>query len=415
MVETLERRDRLHRLLDLARVSKKWSRAELGRALRRDATKLYTDSGNPKLDFLVSLANVLEWPVGEVVDAVWGSRNPDDAGLDEAQESFDALDKLALEAHRNGRYAEMVQIARRQFEVAESAADRALACNREYGGWDGLGRHQNALDAARRGLQEGPIPATRRVQLQGNLANAYYALWDLVPALGIANMLIEWHEENPPTELATGKRKAFAHYVRGQTHRRMMETEPESLEMHARKAEADLRYSRDLYLELARELDDDSLAGIANTCSCGLLEVEVALGQRSANDAIDELMENLAAVIDTDSSPVGDWLESYGWCCIFGSNIALRDLGGRDLQRVLAVFTNKALEIAEKLDNWAMRERVFTMQYSLHRAISDATGFDIDFTVDDEDRRLIVGTMGRFPTFRATGWRILETAKVVAN
>ena len=32
--------------------------------------------------------------------------------------------------------------------------------------------------------------------------------------------------------------------------------------------------------------------------------------------------------------------------------------------------------------------------------------------VETEDVRLLAGTMGRFPSFRDTGWRILESARI---
>ena len=32
---------------------------------------------------------------------------------------------------------------------------------------------------------------------------------------------------------------------------------------------------------------------------------------------------------------------------------------------------------------------------------------------DEEDVRTIAGTMGRFPSFRDTGWRILADARIV--
>jgi hypothetical protein len=80
----------------------------------------------------------------------------------------------------------------------------------------------------------------------------------------------------------------------------------------------------------------------------------------------------------------------------------------------MGVFTDKALQIAHRLDNWAMRERVYTMQYTLHRTMSDVSGFDIQYTIDEEDRSLITATMGRFPSFRPVGWQILETARVVS-
>ncbi len=57
-------------------------------------------------------------------------------------------------------------------------------------------------------------------------------------------------------------------------------------------------------------------------------------------------------------------------------------------------------EIAERLDNWAMRERVFTMEHSRWKRAIGSTGFDIPRVVDEEDVRVITGTMARFPAFR---------------
>ncbi len=119
-------------------------------------------------------------------------------------------------------------------------------------------------------------------------------------------------------------------------------------------------------------------------------------------------------MLDTSEAVVGDRLESYGWWCIFGCNIALRHLSNeRDLQQHMAVLTNKADEIANQLDNWAMRERVFTMHYTRWERATGSTGFEIPCVIDTDDVRIITGTMGRFPTFRDTGWRILQSAQVV--
>lgn len=411
MVAADSRRERLHRLLDLARVARGWSRAELARALGRDPTKLYSDSGNPKLDFVVALAETLEWPIDEVVDALWSGG--DDAPGKGAT-GFEELDALALKAHARGAYAEMVEIAQRAQRAATTPDQRALACNREAGGWDGLGRYPKALEAVRRGLQESPLTNDVRLRLQGNLANAYYTLGELSPALGIAQVLVEWHRENPTTEAKKKRRTAFAYYVRGHAHRRLMSVEPENRASHAAHAREDLQTARDLYTALAAQLDDASLKGIAHTCEGGLLEVGVELGRMRAEEAVELVLGELNSVVELDAAPTGDWLESCGWWAIFGGEIALRGLRGRRLQQSMAVFTNKALEIADRLDNWAMRERVFTMQYALHEVMVDASEYDIEFTIDDEDRRLIAGTMGRFPRFRGVGWRILRTAKVVA-
>ena len=97
-------------------------------------------------------------------------------------------------------------------------------------------------------------------------------------------------------------------------------------------------------------------------------------------------------------------------------NIALRSLTNeRDLQQYMAVFTNKADEIAERIDSWAIRERVFTMEHSRWERAVGCTGFDIPLVVDDDDVKIITGTMARFPTFHDTGWEILRSARVIRS
>ena len=75
----------------------------------------------------------------------------------------------------------------------------------------------------------------------------------------------------------------------------------------------------------------------------------------------------------------------------------------------------KADEIADRMNSWSLRERVFTMQYASHQRFVDWTGRTVALTLDNDDLRALVGTMGRFPAFRETGWRLLKTARVVRN
>jgi hypothetical protein len=139
------------------------------------------------------------------------------------------------------------------------------------------------------------------------------------------------------------------------------------------------------------------------------------LGRRDPHSAVSDMLSEVEAGLSGGLEAVGDRLESYGWWCIFGSNIALQHLTGRELQQAMRSFNARALEVAERLDNWAMRERVFTLQYSLHRSLVDTTGLELSFTIDPAERTLITGAMGRFPSFRALGWEILENAQLVEN
>jgi hypothetical protein len=410
MKQLTHRKERLHRLIDFARVYRGWNRIQTAKALGRDSTKLYPNTDNPKMDVLVGLSNILEWSVGDVVEYIWSG---DGATHATNGATFDSLDAAAAQAHRDGQHARMAELARQMYGVAATPEQRARACNREHGAWDGLGRYTKALEAACRGLRENPLPTERRHQLQGNLANTHYTLWELASALAHAHVIVEWYETHPPANDHQQKRQAFAWYVRGHTHRRLAGRGGDDSATHRQTAKSDLTAAFDAYTRLADALADDRLAGIANTCRGGLLEVDVELGLLDASVAVELCVDSLDAVVDPETVPAGDWLESHGWWCVFGANIALRRLEGRRLQHSLAVFTNKALEIADRMDNWALRERVFTMQYALHEKLIDTTGLDLPYQVDDEDKRLITGTMGRFPSFRDTGWRIFRAAKVV--
>jgi hypothetical protein len=101
-----DRRERLARLIDLARAYRGWTRVEVARALDRDPGKLLPDSGNPKLDLVVGLAEALDWSIGDVAEDL-GASPIDDA----PQMDFAALDQCALQCHRAGDWQGMVQAA----------------------------------------------------------------------------------------------------------------------------------------------------------------------------------------------------------------------------------------------------------------------------------------------------------------
>jgi hypothetical protein len=132
------------------------------------------------------------------------------------------------------------------------------------------------------------------------------------------------------------------------------------------------------------------------------------MGHMGAREAIDRLAVAVERVVDVEHHPPGDWLESWGWWCIFGCNVILHHLPQEELPRPMAIFSNKANEIAERLDNWSLRERAFSMEL----ARRDLTGDD-PWILDMEDIRSLVGTMGRFPTFRDRGYRILKSARLL--
>ncbi|MSR44356.1 MAG: hypothetical protein EXS15_03230 [Phycisphaerales bacterium] len=414
------RRDRINQFVDLARIYRNWTRVQTASALKREPSKVVPESGNPKLDLVVGLAEALDWDVGDVAEGIW---------IDEAeqfqqaeviaQRGFAALDREALEAHRAGEYRRMTELARALQIAAQTGGERATACNRLAGACDGLGRYTKALSALQRGLAETGVPSHVRMMLEVNLANTHYSLWHLVEARAVANALVERFAQRAPETRTDRVVQAFGHYVRGQSQRRLIESDPMSANAHAQNARVDLVTAANSYEALAKAFDDPSYAGVANTCAGAIIECSAALGEIDPLDAAESLSEGLEQVVDVANYPPGDWLESYGWWSVFGCNVALRGLSGPELHRHMAVFSNKVSEIADRTENWAMRERAFTFEHLRRQRMNESLGHTPDsapaqdWLLDDDDVRTVTGTMGRFPSFRETGWRILASARAL--
>ena len=406
------RRDRLSQFVDLARIYRRWTRIQTAQALGREPSKVVPESGNPKLDLVVGLAEALDWDVGDVAEGIWRDEAEAYGEIETmAERGFAILDREAIEAHRAGEYRRMTELSRALFLAAHTGSERATAANRLAGAYDGLGRYTKALAALQRGLAEPGVPSHVRMMLEVNLANAHYALWHLVEACSVANSLVERFQSRPAETRSERVVEAFGHYVRGQSQRRLIETDPLSGHSHAQRAREDLQIALTSYSALAKEFDDASYAGIANTCTGAIFECDAALGVMDPLRAAEALSAGLDQVVDVVNYPPGDWLESYGWWAIFGCNVVLRGLSGPEMHRHMAVFSNKTAEIAERMENWSMRERAFTFEHLRRQRMNESLGYATEWLLDDDDVRTVTGTMGRFPSFRETGWRILESAR----
>jgi hypothetical protein len=416
MAQTINvnRKERLEQLLDLAQVYRGWTRRKLARELGRDATKLAPDSGNPKFDVILKLSEALDWTIDEVSDWIWyGNDSKTVIKKATKKTSFAKLDLKAQDAHRSGEYEKMVSLAHSALDVAKSPEERARSYNRAAGGWDGLGRFNRVLRAAQAGLREYPIPSDLRLLLQTTAANAHYTLWQLDESRGMAQQTVDFYEKNNVESNRAKVAQAHGLYVLGHTHRRLIEIEPDTGSMHAQSAKTILEKAENCYEELARDIHPH-FGGIANTCRCGILEADVFLGTIDAREGLARIFDVVGSIVDPKTVDKGDWLESYGWWCIVGCNITLRHIAEeRDIQRFMALFTNKADEIANHLNHWSMRERVFSMQFEGRQRLIGWTGQDIPLVIDNDDVRLIAGTMGRFPQFRETGWSILNNGNII--
>ncbi|HLO41233.1 MAG TPA: hypothetical protein VK176_09440 [Phycisphaerales bacterium] len=405
------RRAKVEHLLDLAGAYRGLSRRQLADALGRDHTKLSPPTGNPKLDYIVRLAEILDWNVGDVAEAIWDDLDlPDSA---DAAAGFDELNDQARAAHRAGDYRGMIVAARRMWSAAKAPQQRALAMLRESGGWDGLGRYSQELEVLRVGLSQSPAEEDTRLLLTTNLANTYFTLGHLVEGRAVARDLVERFAQLPPAGRPQRAACAFSQYVLGNASRLLASQEPARRESHAADAIRSYTSAKNQYLALADEFGNSAWRGIASTCTAGIIVCEVELARRTPADAIEDLTDGLGAVIDASDGLIGDRLESFGWWCVMGCELALRHLQGPELSRAVAIFSNKGYEIADRLNNWAMRERLFTMEYLHRQQAHDVGDPDGEWAIDQEEIKVIVGTMGRFPMFRSTGWKILQNATVV--
>lgn len=401
---------RLRHLCGLAKAYRGINQEQLARRLGRHPARLVPGNGNPKLDYLLALSRVLDWPVSLIVSFI-GAEAPDETqhAAPSDGRDFAALESASRESHAEGRYQEAVTLARQAFAVAGTPDERVIACIREASGNDGLGRYAEALAAEQRGLAETPTSGELRRQLESNLANGYYTLWSLPEAESLSLKLVNWYRAHPASTYKDRVTDAFALYVHGNTLRRMAAMGPTESAVRARVAETALKKSRRLYVRIGREFKQDWCDGIANTITGALIHVEVLLGKRLPREALQEIEAGLDRVTDPADPLVGDWLESCAWWCIFGCCIARQHLSDETaLQHYMAMFTDKADVIARRLDNWALRERVFSMEYASYERVERLTGRAALLTLDADDLEALVGVMGRFPRFGPTGMKLFE-------
>lgn len=439
------RRRRIDQMVRVARSYRGWSSGELSVALGRDRSRLATPSGNPKLDLVARLADALDWEIGYVAESVWEVAPEDgDEVARYARMGFHELDCRAQSVHRASAFDELGTIARAMRRIARNPRERAIAANRLAGSYDGLGRFGRVLECVREGLAERDIGFDLRLMLTVNLCGAYYALWNLDEAQSLAASLVSRLESVPCESRLRRVGRAFALNLRGHCARRVVSelANRDEVVAIARAAEADLRRAHDEYSALHAEFGDAQYAGLANTAEGGVLELRAASGELSVDEAIDAVLTRLEHAIDVEVLDDPGLLESWGWWGVFGANIALRaaiECDGRrhapragharsellraarfdqsarrdDLERAIAICTNKAAEIAEHLDIWPMRERAFTLEWMRRQSAAGAVPDEVlGWTLDGEDIRTLVGTMGRFPMFREVGWKILDTAVI---
>lgn len=405
-----KRKLRLLQMVDVARVYRGCSKHEIASVLDRDPAKIIPDSGNPKLDLVVGLAGVLNWSVADVVDAIWNGA----PGAVPCEGTFDELNAASIEAHRAGDYERMLSLGQQMYGIAKTPRERALAAMRQCGAFESTGQYVQALRCIQTAVAEPELPEHGYRLLRANLAACHYALCNLVEARAIAIEVGSEFAAFAPMERADRSAEVIAFFVQGAACRRMFAIDRPIAIRQAAAARESLVRAMNAATRMSEDFGDPSYTGIANTCRGAILELDVEVGGCRADLALEQIVSALGQLTDVSAHPRGDMLESWGWWAIFGCNIAQRHLHGPGRERALAILSNKASEIAERQGNWSLREQVFTLEF-IERCREGAAepGERGSWVIDSEDLRNLIGTMGRFPHFRSTGWDILATAQVI--
>jgi tetratricopeptide (TPR) repeat protein len=381
--------------------------------MERDPHNLVPSSGVPRLDLVLRLAEALEWTPQGVIDELCREL-PVRRGAGPDGQSFDDLDRSAFELQQQARFADLLSVAAAMRHAAVTGAQRATAKLREHAGWEGLGRYTLALAAVQEGLREIELPEAVSLALRTNLANCHLSLGHLDEALALASSLISaLHATGPVADAYFEPNLGYLHYIRGSCHRIRAGAVLRTREADARCALGDLVTAQALLRQPASLPPAPVFSGLAKLCEGAVWELRTLIGEVPPETALDAILAELEQTLDPAASTQPSLLEALGWWCVFGCNIALRGpLGSSRIDLAMGVFTNKADELAARLGNWLLRERVWTLELQRREYMAARAGAAEPPSLDSEDARSIIGTMGRFPAFRATGWDILQSSQL---
>jgi hypothetical protein len=406
-------KSRLRNLVDFAQVYRGWTCREAAAFLHRDVLNVVPGSGVPKADLILRLARALDSPAPVVLDEICGDASADHETSNPDPAAFAQLNREAFKEFEEGRFEELVVLARRMRAVASTPEERATACLREYGGWDGRGRYEHAMAAVQRGLAEVDLSSELRLSMLANLSSVHHALGRLPEAEGVATSIIDRVGRSRLDEVRwRAGYLATAHYVRGQARRGEALRDSSSRAEQAALATADFRESARLWTANGGELGVANYDAAAFICRGGAASCEAMTGQRPVVDVVDELLAGLEAVVEVSAARPGWWPEAHGWWCVFGAELLLTrpQLSEEDHRRI-AVFTNKGYELADACSHWTLRERILTIEHVRRTRDRGRHVAGAQTTLDTEDLRLLAGVMARFPAFRPLGWELVHSSR----
>ena len=403
-------RRRLAKVIDLARIYRNCGVKELADRVRRDKTRLVPETGNPKIDLVASLSEVLEWPIQDVVNAIRGNQIRTNRPILRSQRSFHQLHEMATRAHAAGHWRVLEELSNALALTARTPDQRALAACCQGLAQEATGRYSEALQYFQAGLTMQSTDRETRILLRTNLANAHANLGNLLEARSVATDALREIETNSVESSTLFNRSAiaFARYVRGSARRRQLAEG--GAPKHVDQAIEDLTQARNSYHQLCRYGDSRSFQGLASTCEGALVELETLAGRLDPEAALRQIQNHLELMEHPlhTGLDVGDTLESHGWWATFGANIAWRLRAGTHQREHTTAFAERLLAIGDRLNHAGFQATGFTFLYRVHRAALDADLHPDPWSITPERLSRLVRVMGCLPGFQTTGWKILE-------
>lgn len=407
-------RERLEEMIELLQSYRGWSQKEVAEALERNVHALVPDSGNPKLDLVEKLSEVLDWPIemivadlrqadrdARTVQAAAGTSPPKDAKV-HTQRVWELVD--------GERWDEVIAATNPEAIDAFDGMTRAVLLGYRFAAYENTGRYLAAIDCCREGLELVPLASEMCSRLRLNLAAMLLLVGNLHESEAMARSLLADLESIPP-ESPLNLQRGMGLLVRGLVLRSLGAGSTGVDDGVLNEARRLLNDAESCLASLPSSCGPERTRAPAITAATARHEVDVLLGTARVTSLVDETLAKLDASVDVAALD-SQTAEHLGWCCLIAARAVLQHRDDvPDSHQVLAILTNKIDEVAERLGHWALRERLFSIEH-LHRVLQSESDASPDaWNLDNDDVRTLVGTMSRFPRFRRTGWMILDSVR----
>lgn len=397
----------LRSMMNLAMRIHRLTVRDLAAKLGVDAGYISRPPNDPKFWMMVRLAKLIGWDLNTLGDILSRPKEPS-----RASDSLEELKERCRSMYAIGDYSSMHPVADAVLGVANQPDDRAFAYNMKYAADEALGQYPLAAGWCQDGLAEVGVSRAWRMHLLSNLANARFCEGNTDEAIPLANKVIDDYAsiEEPATD--DQQTVAYAHYVLGQAFTQQMREAGGNAVEFADQALRHLSRAKRFHKRVLRAYPARSwMEAIVQTCCFAKLEAGAMLGMISAKEAISTIMKALDAATDLDSltAPRGQRLETLGWACIYGANIAIQHYKDtKEKHLAVSTFGGKAMDIATAIGNWAMVERSFCIEFDRREVIRTETGFSIPWELDSEDLSMVTQIVSRSRRLRRVGLAILQ-------